>query len=191
VVDELAGPFDNPSVLLNRFYRDERGRGLDGLLHLPTDSLSESSKVENYFFLSSGDHGGALFSSDRLIVSGVPGARVTGRWFFESSFALVTGVHFVAGRGSDPLADVRSGARVLFRNCVFQMSPAESSVAVNVASGGKAMFDGCAFLPALGGGTGHPINCGAIPNPPVVLSGVNITGRAHAAAVVIAVPEMT
>ncbi|QDP55292.1 MAG: hypothetical protein Unbinned400contig1002_22 [Prokaryotic dsDNA virus sp.] len=190
MVDELRERGEDRAGLVNRFSRDYESGLLFKTFDWPDVPLSEVKLTGNSFNLAPGDHPGGYFEKNNLFVAGVPGSRVVGKWSIDSSFAKISGVHFFADRGVVPLVELGPTARVLFVDCVFEMSPAADSTAVTIASGGKAFFSGCSFIPELSGGTGNPIDNSGLAANAVVIWGANFTGRAHNSVTVVTT-EMT
>ena len=181
MVDELYEGVVDSVDLFNKSGRDFLSESLSFFVS-PTTVVREEFDRDNAFALVPGNHSGFSLTKDRSIVSGLPGSVVTGAVTISSDFAMLSGLHF---SGSDLLVDIRARSTVFFRDCIFEMSGTALSVAVAVASGGRAIFSSCAFLPALGGGTGNPIdNAGAAANV-IVVCGANLTGRAHSSVTVV------
>ena len=187
MVDEVREDDEDRLGLLNRFGRDEVLGELYSVFNWTTSPLEESLLVDNALFLSPGDHPGADFTRDRLVVRGCPGARVVGKWRISCEFARIVGVHFQAGSGDKPLVEGFGGATVVFQDCTFEMSPALLSVGVKIdhSPASRAIFSGCAFLPDLNGGTGKPITHGGAAGRVLVIWGLNLTGRTHGTVTVV------
>ena len=179
MADELRYLDEGAQGLINRHDRDDVSSRFENIFTPPESPISDVALTDNAFFLAPGNHGGGEFTATHLQVDAVPGAKVTMLWVLRSPYARISGAHFVSDVGSSPLVALQNNARVLFRDCIFEMSRSAASIAVSVATGCKAHFDGCAFVPDLVAGTGQPIAHAGPPANVYVTSCVNLTGRAH------------
>lgn len=181
MVDEISAGGIGAGDLINKFGRDFFKEDLSFFTN-SSNVVVEVFLRDNGFTLTPGEHSGFNLTKDKSVVLGLPGSEVVGPVTVSSDFAMLTGLHFSS---ADPLVEIAATSTVFFRDCIFEMTGAALSVGVDVASGGRAIFSSCVFLPALGGGTGKSIdNAGAAGNV-IVVCGANLTGRSHNNATVV------
>ena len=197
-------PIDSSSPGLNRYAAEDQDNRINILIGegcpiiSSEDVLAEEKKISNTARFVPGNHAGLLLEKPHTFIDGVAGVRVERLGLFRDD-AIVSNMHFVntgTGGNSSQLAVVKPGARVVFRDCIFERlyndpnavdagaPPVVRDCFVLIEPGGKALFTGCVFRSNLESGamngTGTVVqNLNAAAGGVIVSNGANFTTHSH------------
>jgi hypothetical protein len=190
LVRELSTFFEDGVDAENRRIRESVARVVSSLgetVLLSGDVQSEAKLSGNRSFVGSGNHPGMRLGRDMTVIVGAPGAQVNRQVVVESESGgavniTFSGVHFTSAdetNNQEVLVDITTTrATVIFERCVFEKVANHATNAVNIASGSKAHFIGCTFVPTMTT-TGSVVdNAGAAANV-YIIGCSNMTGRTH------------
>ena len=135
------------------------------------DKIEEEKDENNTFNLVAREYGVTLLSMKPFShYRGVGGTRILRKSIINRA-CMLEGLHFSGEQERGPLVELREGAAVIFRDCIFDLVEADASQTwVEMEAGAKAIFNGCMWKG--GPGAGNYVNNNGIAADCFVVSSI-------------------